>query len=488
MTGGSFYFTIEGVYGWADLSYKKANTMIDSELTKEKNGYKPEDLSIGSSRNVYVKCDYCNDYTIKAYKSYIKQRDPVAKDSCGKLECKYKKREDISLAKHGVKNSAQRQQVRDKIRDTNMDRLQSNDFKQQIKKTNLERYGNENPMLVQSIVDKQKQTLMDRYGVDNIMKYSNVAKEAAKKMKKTKINKGIIITYDGKTRPEIATEIGFSRSHFGKLVTQYGIEEALQMEPSKTKLEQIFESFLQEEKFNYFCQFRLETKIADFKIDNLLIECDGLYWHSDAAKMDPNYHVNKKETYDNAGYDSLFFREDEIRDKFDIVKSVVLNKLNKSYRIFARHCKLDKIDDKSSDSFFETNHLMGKGRGATYILTFKDEIVAALRLKRVKNNDYEISRFCNKKFNSVVGSFSKLLKAAQQDKKPDSIMTFIDRRYGKGSYLKNLGFDYVHTYPSFRWTDGFITFHRLKFPGNSGYDNNLFKIYDCGQAKWMLKV
>jgi hypothetical protein len=131
---------------------------------------------------------------------------------------------------------------------------------------------------------------------------------------------------------------------------------------------------------------------------------------------------------------------------------------------------------------------MGKGRGATYILTFKDEIVAALRLKRVKNNDYEISRFCNKKFNSVVGSFSKLLKAAQQDKKPDSIMTFIDRRYGKGSYLKNLGFDYVHTYPSFRWTDGFITFHRLKFPGNSGYDNNLFKIYDCGQAKWMLKV
>ena len=154
--------------------------MIDSELTKEKNGYRSEDLSIGSSRNVYVKCDYCNEYTIKTYKAYIKQRDPVAKDSCGKLECKYKKREDISLAKYGVKNSAQRQEVRNKIRDTNIDRLQSKEFKQQIKKTNLERYGNENPMLVQSIVDKQKQTLLDKYGVDNIMKYSDTAKEAAK--------------------------------------------------------------------------------------------------------------------------------------------------------------------------------------------------------------------------------------------------------------------------------------------------------------------
>jgi hypothetical protein len=460
--------------------------MIDSELTKEKNGYRPEDLSIGSSRNVYAKCDYCNDYTIKTYKAYIKQRDPVAKDSCGKLECKYKKREDISLAKYGVKNSAQRQEVRNKIRNTNIDRLQSEEFKQQIKKINLERYGNENPMLVQSIVDKQKQTLLDKYGVDNIMKYSDTAKEAAKKMKETKISKGIIVTYNDKTRPEIAAEIGFSRSHFGKLVTEYGIEEALQMEPTKTKLEQTFESFLKEQDLDYSCQFRLEKKIADFKIDSLLIECDGLYWHSDAAKMDPDYHLNKKEVYDNAGYNSLFFREDEIREKFDIVKSVVLNKLNRSNRMFARHCRLDQIDNKTSDSFFETNHLMGKGRGATYVLTFKDEIVAALRLKRTKDQNYEISRFCNLKFNTVVGSFSRLLKFAMQDKNPDSVTTFIDRRYGKGSYLTNLGFKYIHTYPSFRWTDGFITFHRLKFPGNSGYDNGLFKIYDCGQAKWEL--
>jgi hypothetical protein len=51
-----------------------------------------------------------------------------------------------------------------------------------------------------------------------------------------------------------------------------------------------------------------------------------------------------------------------------------------------------------------------------------------------------------------------------------------------------LGFNYVHIYPSFRWTDGFQTFHRLKFPGNSGYDKDLFKIYDCGQAKYLLNL
>lgn len=462
--------------------------MIDVELTKEKYGYNTKDLSVGSSKNIYFKCDYCFDCSTKPYKAYIKQRNFVSKDCCNKSKCKYQKREDISLAKFGVKNSAQREEVRNKIRNTNITRLQSEKFKKQIKQTNLERYGNEIPMSVRSISDKQKKTLFDKYGVDNIMKYSDTAKKAAQKMKQTKINKGIIKIYDGKSRPDVAKEIGFSRSHFGKLVIQYGFEEAIKMEPFKTKLEKNFEVFLQEYNINYESQFRTNKKIADFKIDNVLVEVDGLYWHSDAAKMDSNYHVNKKQVYDDGGYDSLFFREDELRDKFDIVKSIVLNRLNNSEKIFARKCKLDKIDDKASDAYFETNHLMGKGRGSTYVLTFNNDVVAALRLKRNKNNDYEISRFCNIKFHTVTGAFGRLLNFAIRDKNPDSIMTFIDKRYGKGNYLKDLGFEYVHVYPSFKWTDGFETFHRLKFPGNSGYDQGLFKIYDCGQAKWKLTL
>jgi very-short-patch-repair endonuclease len=422
---------------------------------------------------------------MKTYKAYIKQREIVSKDSCGKLACKYKKREDMSLAKHGVKNSAQREEVRSKIRDTNIDRLQSEKFKAQIKKTNLEKYGNENAMLVQSIIDKQKQTLLNKYGVDNIMKYSDTAKKAAQKMKQTKIDKGIIKTYDGKSRPDWAKEIGFSRSQFGKLVVAYGIDEAIKMQPFKTKLEKTFEDFLRDYNINYNTQFRIDKKIADFQINNLLVEVDGLYWHSDAAKIDMNYHINKKTSYEDAGYDSLFFREDEIRDKFDIVKSMVLNRLNRSEKLFARKCQLDKLDDKAADVYFEANHLMGKGRGTAYVLTLNGDVVAALRLKRSKNNHYEISRFCNSKFLTVTGAFSKLLNFAIKNKNPDSVMTFIDKRYGKGHYLKNLGFSYIHIYPSFRWTDGFETFHRLKFAGNSGYDNNLFKIYDCGQAKYL---
>ena len=221
---------------------------------------------------------------------------------------------------------------------------------------------------------------------------------------------------------------------------------------SYTSLELMLKGFLDEYEINYTNHQRLNINdkyyIPDFILDNLIVEVDGLYWHSDNCRPD-DYHINKKTSYENSGYDSLFFREDEIRDKFDIVKSMVLNRLNRSAKIFARKCKLDKINDKAANSYFEANHLMGKGRGTCYVLTFNDTIVAALRLKRNKNNDYEISRFCNSKFLTVTGALSKLLSFAIKDKKPDSIMTFIDKRYGKGNYLKDLGFRYVHIYPSF---------------------------------------
>lgn len=565
--------------------------MINENETFSKYGYYATNLSEGSSKKIIVNCDYCNQFTHKSFKARNLQNKELNKDCCEK--CKFKKREELSLLKYGVKNSAQRQDVKEKLCDyniedykdqiidlldqnysianiskkikvpptslkrylheqgidtrgdlqrkkektfsekygpdhqkqflqkrveTNLSRFGcSNPFsnneikdkisetmrskygydhhmmnpskKEQVKATNLEKYGYENVSQVPEFKDKIKNTNLDKYGYE----YATQHPEIKSKIIDTMVANGNARIFDGLNSKQWAEKTGYCLSRFNQLVREYGFEAAKNMyrTDSYSSLELRFKSFLEEYSLAHEHQKRLNLNdkcyIPDFIINNLIVECDGLYWHSDECRPD-DYHVNKKEVYDNAGYNSLFFREDEIREKFDIIKSMVLNQLNRSKRIFARHCQLDKLDDKHSDLFFETNHLMGKGRGSTYVLRFKDEIVAALRLKRTKDKNYEISRFCNVKFNSVVGSFSRLLKFAIKDKQPDSVMTFIDRRYGKGHYLENLGFDYVHVYPSFRWTDGFITFHRLKFPGNSGYDNGLFKIYDCGQAKWVINL
>jgi len=404
-----------------------------------------------------------------------------------------KKRKHTNFIKYGCDNVFANDKIKDKITQTMQNKyghnhhMKNQEIKDKVKNTNLDKYGFENVSQSQEIQNKIKKTNIVKYGYEHATQHPDVKN----KIVNTMILNGNARLFEGQGASFWAEKTGYCLSRFNQLINQYGFDNAKNMyrTNSYTSLELMFKSFLDDNKLDYNIQQRLnidnKTYIPDFMLNNLIVEIDGLYWHSDQCR-DDDYHINKKTTYEKNDYDSLFFREDEIRDKFDIVKSIVLNKLNKSHRIFARKCTLDQIDNKTADSYFETNHLMGKGRGTTYVLRLNEEIVAAIRLKRVKANHYEISRFCNSKYCSVVGAFSKLLKHCIKDKNPDSIMTFIDKRYGKGHYLKNLGFQYVHTYPSFKWTDGFETFHRLKFSGNSGYDHNLFKIWDCGQAKYIL--
>jgi hypothetical protein len=78
------------------------------------------------------------------------------------------------------------------------------------------------------------------------------------------------------------------------------------------------------------------------------------------------------------------------------------------------------------------------------------------------------------------------LAAFKNTYSPSEISTFIDLRYGTGSYLPELSFIKKTCYPSFGWTDGNHVYHRLRFDSKTAYTKRLFKIWDCGQLKYTL--
>jgi very-short-patch-repair endonuclease len=256
-----------------------------------------------------------------------------------------------------------------------------------------------------------------------------------------------------------------------------------------TYIELIIIEWLDLEGVEYQTQYRVANRIADFYLPkcNILIEADGLFWHSERCRED-NYHVEKRQIYIDHGYTPLFFREDEITHKFDIIKSIILNKLGRSTRIFARKCNIINIDRETSQQFFNDNHLMGQGRGTTYGLTLNNELVSSIIIKKVRGTRYEISRFCHKTGCQVVGGFSRLVKHFVKNSDAEILTTFIDRRYGSGSYLTGLGFEFINCSPSFSWTNTVECLHRMKFPGNTGYPKGFIKIWDCGQARYDLQT
>ncbi len=512
--------------------------MLEEQLTKEKFGYFSSELTIKSNKKIVVRCDYCN----QIYESTKKRRaigsEVVDKDAC--VKCRYRKREEISLKRDGVKNSAQRSDVKKKLCDYDIEEYKEqveqltqegwsvaiiaeklsisptslhramtkwgfttkgnlqkkkektlvdkygNGYRQKMneafRKTSVEKYGYDNPFQNEEIKEKIRQTHLDKRGVDHHLKLPETKQLVKEKTYATKLAKGQIRLYDGKKISELATECGFSRSHFNSLVNKYGFEHAITLTPRETQLERDFAIFLDKEQIEYEKQFRVGKKLADFRIGNLIIELDGLYWHSDAVIGDKLYHVTKRQIYLDHGFTPLFFREDELRDKIPIIKSILFNKLGRSKRIFARNCDIRQLTTQEANNFFFTNHLMGKGSGVAFGLFYKGTLVCAIRIRR----NLDISRFASLLNTTVVGGFSKLCRRAMTVLRLNQLSTFIDLRYGNGTYLTNLGFTCVNTDLSFRWTDGLNSYHRLRFRGNSGYDYGLVKIWDCGQARWEL--
>lgn len=324
------------------------------------------------------------------------------------------------------------------------------------------------------VKEKRKKTCIEKYG---------------KKTPLLTLNS--VYNFNGETAFDIYTrsDIKFSYVKFLRLIKSIGLENALKANTSQSSIEFVIECILRdlnvEFKFNKGFSdtgYRPDYQIPDSK---LIIEADGLYFHSDLNK-EKRYHRDKKDSYNKCGYRSLFFRSDEILTKTDIVNSVIKYHLGKlDSVIYARKCSVGKGSSKDFREWFYRNHLMGSGSGDVYYLTYQDDIVAALSIIK-RESVFEISRFCNKLNITVIGGFSKLLSKVISDFKPSKIISFVDYRYGTGKSLLKSGFIETSDYLSFKWTNFLSTFHRMKYPGNTGYDHNLVKIWDCGQKKFEL--
>lgn len=501
--------------------------MLLSDKTIQEFGYELASLTKHSKKMVCLKCDYCyNEYT-NVYARVLISHKVIVKDACKK--CRMIKIGDVNFIKIGVRNVFELKSTKDKLTKTNLDKYgverpsQSQAIKDKVKDTMIERYGTNSVSLIDGMQDRIKKTCLSKYGVENPSsaeefkeKRRNTCKERFGKetylgskdcIDKTiqklgtdnvfklkefqdkaivgRLASGNIKMHEGSTIGEWATKIGFSRGHFNDLVNEFGWETAVKFNKHTTDIEMVVKCILDKHSIEYQFDKTYKQYRPDFMIGNLIIECDGLFYHSDAANNDDDYHVKKREFYSSEGFTSLFFRENEILEKSDIVESIILNKLGKSTRLFARKLKIGTVSKKEGAKFLEDNHLMGQGRGECIGLYSGDDLVSLMRLCRVKGNNWEISRFCNKLGHSVVGGLSKILSSFTEKFRPESLISFVDLRYGTGDYMEGLGFVRGKAFKSFKWTDGRGLWNRMKFPSNTGYDRGLYKLWDCGQLKFI---
>ena len=360
--------------------------------------------------------------------------------------------------------------------------LKCEDTKRKLKDTNLLRYGHECSLHGGDPLQKKLKT-WEKYEGGNPL--SDPAIQA--KSKATQIKTGKIKLVNGKRMRENAAELGVSYSAFQSTVKNEGEEAALLLRTNTSRHEMMLRSWFDPAEIVTNHQIP-NTKFRPdilFPSNKLIIEIDGLYWHSEEITKSRDYHASKQKAYAAQGYRSLFFRSDELVSSPEIIKSMIAHRRGlTATRLFARNCKIEELTPESKKTFFETNHLMGVGKGRVFALMQQGTPVAAIQVcwKRKDSKVLDVSRFCTAVNTSVSGGYSKLLAYASKEYAPNSIETFCDLRYGQPEYLSSMGFAHVGTHLSFAWTNYLKTWHRMQYPGNTGAEKGLHRVWDCGQA------
>lgn len=250
------------------------------------------------------------------------------------------------------------------------------------------------------------------------------------------------------------------------------------------------------------------------------IEYNGLYWHSEKAGKNKNYHLNKTLQANSKGIRLIQIFSDEWNNKKEIVKTKLKHilKLSDSNKIFARKCIIKEINKTIKNEFLNKYHIQGSDRSEIKLGAFyNNDLVAVmtfskprLAIGKTKNNDnlirYELSRYATKY--DIIGGASKLLKYFINNYKSNLIYSYSDNRWSNlnNNMYTNIGFNIVKTsLPGYYYSKTFHErYHRFNFNktklkqlGHDTFNKTEFqimdelgysRIWDCGTTRYELNL
>lgn len=412
---------------------------------------------------------------------------------------------------------------------------QCDDVREKIKHTNLKRYGAESPFQNKDIKNKIKKSNIENLGVEYPMQNKNVVNKMVYKNKiKLKIAKSKNLlsvndlvnkfTKDDTTIIEAIRKIGINIIKF-ESDNRYYIDESdiFILEDYFMKTEMSGTSYSEKQVADFIkneCGFDIvensKTIIPPKELDiyvpqkKVAIEFNGLFWHNE-MHLDKNYHLNKTIECEKKNIDLIHVFEDDWRNKQDIVKSMIASRLGVYERkIYARKCKCKIIDDKRlARNFLNENHLQGYAECTIFIgLFYNDELLQCMGFneKGWHDGNTELTRMATKLNTQIIGGFSKMMSFADKQLGFKNITSYIYRAWFSGKGYKASGFNIVKKNPpSYYYIVDFHKIHKSHFRKNKikrmhelgllqYYDENksehemmikngIYRIYDCGTIK-----
>lgn len=491
------------------------------------------DLEKGSDQEISFCCDYCSQnekvFVKISYKTYLKRRKIVAKDSCKKhAHLKAKEIEQEIFSKEEIENRQKQKSEKIKKIKNSYSTEKKEKINQKRKETNrllgrpLHSFGT-NP-------EKSLKTLQEKYGkyITNASQVSQIKEKKKETYKKyqhkcythlqetcLKQDKTLLLSFEdylnkkyiqeGEMRVKCNTcnteyfQSPFNIYRKSYLAFQKKCPICYPLQAGSSLIEQDFNKFLYsllpKDKIKIRDRKILEGKEIDFFISeyNIGFEINGLYYHSEnSGAKGENYHLNKFLKAKEKGINLYFIYDNEWMNKREIIESIVKSKLGiMQNRVYARNCAIQKIDVSSAKSFFNSNHIQGgevlSSSDVLLGLFYEKELISCIALNKPRFNkkyQYELLRYANKLNTQVIGGFTKLLTAFERECNPKSIITYSDIRLFQNNTYEKAGFTFLTlTKPNYFYIkNGLFVGTRYKFQKHKLL--KLLPVFDPTLTEW----
>jgi len=187
----------------------------------------------------------------------------------------------------------------------------------------FEKHGNRNPL-------KRKETILKRYGRFLGRPKGLKHTEETKKLIGEKVRehwKNHKNPRDKRIKHVCPHCKKIFVGHKKRKVCSIACKNAVQQK-NGTYIERKIRTLLINNNIPFVEQFNLDNRfVFDFKLlySNILIECDGEYWHSFNKRKELD--KVKDEEANNFGYDVIRFAEKDIKNNIGICEKIILNKI-----------------------------------------------------------------------------------------------------------------------------------------------------------------
>ena len=249
----------------------------------------------------------------------------------------------------------------------------------------------------------------------------------------------------------------------------------------------------------------------------LAIEYNGNYWHS-SKFIQSSAHKERSKLAEDRGIRLVHIFSHEWRLRRPAVETLLKRLCNvEVHKVAARKCKVVTPSKEVANAFLELNHIQGGARTGEFVgLEHEGKLVAVMvfsfntsnRNEAADSTKVELTRYASSC--TVVGGFSKLMKAWLKLNPVKTVVSYSDNRLFTGKVYELAGFKKIHTtQPDYKylesgWDD--TLHHKSKYQKKHlverfgveacegkterqiTEENSIYQVYDCGKTRWEFVV